>query len=484
MRFQVKFETIKTLKTMKHLTFFSAIGIALITAALFCQGCKKIEPSPCPKTLLPVLAKNFEKRKLNEFCAGANGAPYEINNIVIEFADTVSQWRINDLRAALQPDDIDSCKCNDRLQNWKWDLNQTINIEEQVGTVVGKSRGEGDIGASPNYFSYIFNSAEPVLNIPDTQFNTPNTNLGQIAGTSEGTLIAILDTGLDDEYAISNQINLDSSAVAGCLPSNSFGWNFVSDNFNLADNHGHGTAVAGIIAESLGSASANDEYTCGARFLILKTLNINGVGNIFDGICAIDMAVEAGADVINISWGYYGVHVGMMKRVMTSTPGRKVGVIVTSMGNDTIAVDQQVRHYPSEYVDSLSNVFAVAGDERDQIWGSLEAIAASPFVLTDFSNYRSDQAMYTAPAKNISVWAPQSLGLPGNLRTGIGTSYSAAFISAGMAINRCCNDTRSPGDVLPLRTTAPLTVPYGGGGTVSLKIAVLEHNVLCKHGGS
>lgn len=459
---------------MKNLIPFSTGLVLLLAAMISMQSCKK--EAICRENLSPIVKHHDGRFKGTRFCTDLQGYPYEINNLVIEFEDTIPQSRIDALVTLLDPDEIDSCICSPRIQNWKWDDARIIDIEEKVSQVSGQSRGEGsgDMRASPNYLNYLSNH-EPVTPFQDIKFPGRDDSLAQIIGTETGKLIAMLDTGIDPHYALDQQLNLNIKPISDCLPRDAYGWNFISESSNISDDHGHGTAVTGIIAESLGLASANNEYSCGARFLILKTLNSQGAGNLFDAICALDLARQAGADVINISWGYYGHDIPMMHRMIRETTP---GVVVASLGNDTAVVDQLIKHYPSEYATTLHNVVAVAGDTRPTIWESLVVRAADIKSLSGFSNYTVTRPMITAASDKIKVWAPYNSPNPPLHRDGKGTSYSAAFISAAVAINQCCLSSAA---ARPIRGTSLTTINMAGEA-IEYRNIVLEAFHLCDSG--
>lgn len=106
---------------------------------------------------------------------------------------------------------------------------------------------------------------------------------------ASGVLVAVVDTGIDRGHSEF------SGKYAG-------GYDFVNDDSDPQDDHGHGTAVAGIAA-----ASQNGSGTIGVgpeiTILAAKVLDSGGLGYISDVVSGIDWAVENGASVINLSLG-------------------------------------------------------------------------------------------------------------------------------------------------------------------------------------
>jgi len=117
--------------------------------------------------------------------------------------------------------------------------------------------------------------------------------------TGEGILIAIIDTGIDSSHSV-----LNNGKVIG-------GYNFVSNNTDFFDDHGHGTHCAGI-------AAANGNGLTGvapnASLLGVKVLNAGGSGSEDQIIAGIEFAIDPdgnpntddGADVISMSLGGSG----------------------------------------------------------------------------------------------------------------------------------------------------------------------------------
>lgn len=106
------------------------------------------------------------------------------------------------------------------------------------------------------------------------------------AGLGSGATVAVLDTG------VTSHADID-----GMLP----GRDFISDDADASDPHGHGTHVAGTIAESAGNGLGAAGVAPGAALLPVRVLDAAGnapYDKIFAGLA---YAVEAGADVVNLS---------------------------------------------------------------------------------------------------------------------------------------------------------------------------------------
>ncbi|MGB2841573.1 MAG: S8 family serine peptidase [Halobacteriota archaeon] len=105
---------------------------------------------------------------------------------------------------------------------------------------------------------------------------------------SKNVTLAILDTGIDYGHE-------DIGNYAG-------GFDFVNNDSDPMDDHGHGTAVAGVAAAIID----NERGIAGiaqVNILVLKVLNETGWGTDWDVARAITYAANHSADVISMSFG-------------------------------------------------------------------------------------------------------------------------------------------------------------------------------------
>lgn len=108
----------------------------------------------------------------------------------------------------------------------------------------------------------------------------------------EGTLIAVLDTGVDlDHPDLVDKVRVDIDK------------DFANGDDDADDDHGHGTHVAGIAAATTDNAEGIAGLGWEAEILPLKVMDIEGEGSIANLANAIEYAADQGADVINMSLG-------------------------------------------------------------------------------------------------------------------------------------------------------------------------------------
>lgn len=143
--------------------------------------------------------------------------------------------------------------------------------------------------------------------------------------TGKGINVAVIDTGIDYTHPdLGGEFGPGSKVVSG--------YDFVNNNDDPMDNHGHGTHVAGII-------SANGELkgvAPEANLIAYKVFNDQGAGSTSDIIAAIEEAINPEnpyrADVINMSLGGSGD--GSDPLAIAAENAVKSGVsVVTSAGN-------------------------------------------------------------------------------------------------------------------------------------------------------
>ncbi|NTX07893.1 peptidase S8 [Myxococcus sp. CA051A] len=142
----------------------------------------------------------------------------------------------------------------------------------------------------------------------------------------KGVVVAVLDTGIAYEDHDDFKQVPDLKGVK-FVP----GYDFVNDDEHANDDHGHGTHVAGTIAQ----ATNNGEGVAGVAFeatlMPVKVLNHFGGGTTADIADAIRFAADKGANVINMSLGGGGYSQVMANAVEYA---RKKGVtVVAAAGN-------------------------------------------------------------------------------------------------------------------------------------------------------
>nr|WP_225411492.1 S8 family serine peptidase [Stigmatella hybrida] len=142
----------------------------------------------------------------------------------------------------------------------------------------------------------------------------------------KGVVVAVIDTGIAyEDYEDFKQVP-DLKGVK-FVP----GYDFVNDDVHANDDHGHGTHVAGTIAQATNNGQGVAGVAFEATLMPVKVLNHFGSGTSADITDAIRFAADKGAKVINMSLGGGGHSQAMASAVEYA---RKKGVtVVAAAGN-------------------------------------------------------------------------------------------------------------------------------------------------------
>ena len=181
------------------------------------------------------------------------------------------------------------------------------------------------------------------------------------------------------------------------------GWDFVADDPRPADDHGHGTHVAGTLAARGGNGRGVAGVAWRAAIMPLRVLDDDALGKVSDGIRAYRYAAAKGARVVNLSLG--GDPFSRAERDAIAAAPRTLFVIAA--GNDgSDNDDPRKARYPCSY--PLANVVCVAAStSRDR--------------LASFSNQgRSSvdlaapgaRIMSTLPGRDYGSWSGTSMATP------------------------------------------------------------------------
>ncbi|HDD57611.1 MAG TPA: hypothetical protein ENF43_03745 [Thermoplasmatales archaeon] len=204
--------------------------------------------------------------------------------------------------------------------------------------------------AEPNYIAY----ALMVPNDPyyGYQWHLDNPEYGGIGmeqawdiSNGSGVIVAVVDTG----------IRKGSDLQDTCFVQ---GYDFVDDDRDPTDENGHGTHVAGTVAQS----TNNDEGVAGVAFgaclMPVRVLDANGYGTYADVADGIIWATDNGAQVISLSLG--GDSSSETLEHAVAYAYSKSVTVVAACGND----NEPECLYPAAYDDYVIAVGATQYDEN------------------------------------------------------------------------------------------------------------------------
>ena len=148
-------------------------------------------------------------------------------------------------------------------------------------------------------------------------------------GGARGVVVAVLDTGVayrNDGRRFRRSPDFSADQF---VP----GYDFVGHDRLPLDENGHGTHVAGTIAEKTGNGIGLTGLAFHAKLMPVRVLDRNGSGRADDIAHGIRYAVRHGADVINMSFNFgCGKSVPAIDRALRNAYRRGV-VTVASVGN-------------------------------------------------------------------------------------------------------------------------------------------------------
>lgn len=291
--------------------------------------------------------------------------------------------------------------------------------------------------------SEVISKTDKVENEPSALFNDPAIKQAwglkksdaarawKVTKGSKSKIVAVIDTGADVNHEdLSENIwvnpgetGLDAKgrnkATNGIDDDNNgyvddvHGWNFVSNNNDLTDNHGHGTHIAGII----GAVAENKKGISGiapeVSLMIIKYYDpkVPSTDNLKNTINSIKYAVKMGANIINYSGG--GVDYSQEEFEAVKEAEKKGILFVAAAGNERSNSDQ-FHYYPADY--KLSNIISVTALDPNR-------------TILPSSNYGTETVDLAAPGQNIIST------LPGNSYGFMtGTSQATAFVSGAAVL--------------------------------------------------
>jgi subtilisin family serine protease len=245
--------------------------------------------------------------------------------------------------------------------------------------------------------------ADPSLQRPDRedQAAVGRIRASQAWGRSrgQGIVVAVLDTGVDAGHPqLAGHIEpggvdlVDADADPSDTPDG-----IDNDGDDLVDEAvGHGTFVAGLIL-----AAAPD-----ARILPIRILDSDGVGSADAIASGIEIAVDRGARIVNLSLGME-IESDVLEEVIEEQAREKGIVFVASAGNR----DSDQPQYPAGQSEVMAVAATTPGDSKADFsnWGSWVSLSAPGVGLVS-----------VLPAAGMGRWS--------------GTSFSSALVSGEAAV--------------------------------------------------
>ncbi len=164
-----------------------------------------------------------------------------------------------------------------------------------------------------------------------------------LGGRGEGATVAVIDSGV-------SLIGEDAPAhrVAG--------WDFVDGDGDPSDENGHGTHVAGTIAQATDNGRGVAGVAPNADIMAVRVMDASGSGSAWDVAEGITFAADGGADVLNLSIGSAS-STSVESAAVAHAVGLGVVVVAASGNSGAKTVD-----YPAAYPGVLAVGATRVGD--------------------------------------------------------------------------------------------------------------------------
>ena len=270
-------------------------------------------------------------------------------------------------------------------------------------------------------------SASVVVGDIDTGIDYTHPDLGANVWTNPGE---IAGNGIDDDH--------------NGYVDDIHGWDWVSNDNDPMDDHGHGTHTSGTVGALGNNGAGVAGVNWNVRIAGLKFLNAQGSGSTSNAIKALQYAVDKGMKVTNNSWGGGGYSQGLADAITAA--GTAGDLFVAAAGNNSSNNDT-LASYPASY--GMANIIAVAS-------------TTSTDGLSSFSNYGPTSVDLGAPGSGILST------LPGNTYASwSGTSMATPHVTGAAALLWAVHLNWTYGQVRDRILCTAAAIPALAGKTVT-----------------
>jgi subtilisin family serine protease len=300
---------------------------------------------------------------------------------------------------------------------------------------------------------------------------TGGVNIFVASATGAGVVVAIVDTGIDlDHPEFTGRIAAGGTCFGDptttCAGAAAFG----------ADDNGHGTHVAGIVA------AANDGVgktgiAPGASLLPVKVLDASGSGAYSDVASGIVYAAANGAKVINMSLGGPSPSSMLLSALQQAAP---TSVIVAAAGNSG---NRTPPLYPAAYATALgvvgSMIIVGSVDANNHISSFSDTPGNGGCVNSRTARTCYKDVFLVAPGRNIFSTYPEE-----SYATLSGTSMATPYVAGVAALVLSAAPYLTPKQVVSILLNSAIDLGTRGTDTVYGRGLVNPAGALAPLGGA
>ena len=333
------------------------------------------------------------------------------NQLVVRYAPQASNAYKAALRTQNHVTSFEAYACGS-FDMELWTINTlAINVE---GVVDNLERPENDSNVEGDRqftFSIIHSTLLPA---------GPATGMWPKVRTyDEGAVnIAIIDTGFDYNL-FDAPVLRETIGEVPCL-ADTAGYDFVHDNADIMDDHGHGTDVAKLIATELDSLGVS------YQIIPVKAFDSSGQGTYWDIVRSMAyVACLSNVDIVNLSFGWYVLENQLILEDIMDYLATN-SLIFSSAGNHGVNTDTGGKaHFPSGY--PTGNMLAVGGYSAP--YGVSPEALDEVIRLNPSSNYGEFNIDLAAPFDGYCL-RYQTGSSHETVRRPQGTSFACAYATA------------------------------------------------------